>query len=65
MGYFNVCPKCGANLDPGERCDCVKEQEKKKNRLSAMFRQGPDGQMEIGGLYVSEQQCSGYFTGKI
>lgn len=20
--YFNTCPNCGANLDPGERCDC-------------------------------------------
>ena len=22
MSYYNVCPHCGANLDPGERCDC-------------------------------------------
>ena len=20
--YFKTCPDCGANLDPGERCDC-------------------------------------------
>ena len=20
--YFEVCPKCGAHLDPGEKCDC-------------------------------------------
>lgn len=20
--YFNICPRCGAHLDPGERCDC-------------------------------------------
>lgn len=20
--YFTTCPYCGANLDPGERCDC-------------------------------------------
>ena len=24
MGY-KVCPYCGANLDPGERCDCRDE----------------------------------------
>ena len=25
--YFKVCPRCGAHLDPGERCDC-RETEK-------------------------------------
>lgn len=24
MSYFRTCPICGANLDPGERCDCIK-----------------------------------------
>lgn len=22
--YYRKCPSCGANLDPGERCDCEK-----------------------------------------
>lgn len=22
MSYFRICPNCGANLDPGEFCDC-------------------------------------------
>lgn len=22
MAYYKVCPYCGANLDPGEICDC-------------------------------------------
>ncbi len=22
MAYFNKCPDCGANLDPGEKCEC-------------------------------------------
>ncbi len=26
MSYFWTCPHCGANLDPGEHCDC-QEQE--------------------------------------
>lgn len=21
-GYYNTCDRCGANLDPGERCEC-------------------------------------------
>ena len=29
MAYFNVCPNCGSNLDPGERCDCKDERAKK------------------------------------
>ena len=28
--YYNVCPYCGANLDPGERCDCTAMPEKEK-----------------------------------
>lgn len=23
MSYYRMCPNCGANLDPGERCDCA------------------------------------------
>ena len=33
MSYFTTCPDCGANLDPGEKCDCqqaVKKIKKKK-----------------------------------
>lgn len=26
MNYYNVCPYCGAHLDPGERCDCIEYQ---------------------------------------
>lgn len=34
--YYNRCERCGAYLDPGERCDCreeaarMKEQEQRK-----------------------------------
>ncbi len=24
--YYHVCPFCGANLDPGEPCDCGKKE---------------------------------------
>lgn len=23
MNYYKTCPLCGANLDPGESCDCT------------------------------------------
>lgn len=27
MAYYDTCPACGANLDPGERCDCTGERK--------------------------------------
>ncbi len=30
MAYYNTCPECGANLDPGEPCDCMAEKEKRE-----------------------------------
>ena len=26
MSYYYICPKCGANLDPGEKCDCTDKE---------------------------------------
>jgi len=23
--YYRICPECGAHLDPGEICDCIKD----------------------------------------
>lgn len=31
--YYKTCDKCGANLDPGERCNC--EEEKGEERAQA------------------------------
>lgn len=25
MAYFDICPRCGAHNDPGEKCDCSKK----------------------------------------
>lgn len=33
MAYYTPCPLCGANLDPGEKCDC--EQNKSPVREEA------------------------------
>ena len=34
MSYFNVCPHCGAFLDPGEHCDCDEEELHEEERRS-------------------------------
>ena len=26
--YYHTCPYCGANLDPGEHCDCERSDSK-------------------------------------
>lgn len=41
--YYRTCPNCGANLDPGERCDC---QDKKEAAPGATNTQ--DGKAEQG-----------------
>lgn len=28
--YFYICPLCGCNLDPNEKCTCEQEQEEKE-----------------------------------
>lgn len=38
--YFTVCEYCGANLDPGEKCDCRGEDRKEKP--PSFFQAGPD-----------------------
>ncbi len=30
MAYSHECPICGANLDPGEKCECKKETQIKR-----------------------------------
>ena len=40
--YYTTCPYCGANLDPGERCDCPRASPggyPSENRTSTETRQ--------------------------
>ena len=41
MSYFRTCPHCGANLDPGEACDC---QDKERAAQGAANTE--DGKVE-------------------
>jgi len=41
MSFYRICEYCGVALDPGEKCDCIKEASttaeyrENKNRLPA------------------------------
>ena len=48
MAYYNVCPECGSNLDPGERCDCIREKERLRDDVRKILSVGKGGQYEFG-----------------
>ena len=33
--YYDTCSLCGANLDPGEPCDCQKEKKRASKEMQA------------------------------
>ena len=41
MAYYNTCPLCGSNLDPGEPCDCQEEGEKRREFFSSHLNTEP------------------------
>ena len=41
MAYFKVCPRCGLNLDPGEICECKKEEAAPLHRETAPGQKNP------------------------
>lgn len=45
--YFNICPRCGAHLDPGERCDCEVCKPAFRLDTSKKIREEPDGQLKL------------------
>lgn len=42
MAFYNICPKCGAHLDPDERCNCeeMAEEEKKAREQLLVLEKG-------------------------
>lgn len=41
MAYYDTCPNCGANLDPGEKCDCICGAEYKNNSVRSEIHTEP------------------------
>lgn len=62
MAYYTVCPCCGANLDPGEKCDCMDaragmeeffrkhmETEKASGQFAFVFGKEEEGKQQCRG----------------
>ena len=51
MAYYRSCPDCGCSLDPGEKCDCLRErareQEARKKYFRKILRVEGSGQMMV------------------
>lgn len=50
MAYYRVCPECGSNLDPGERCECVHERALFAHKLVELLETDDDGQVFMRGI---------------
>lgn len=61
--YYHTCPICGANLDPGETCDCMSEQIKK--RLTKFKKMEDDGVIDRPTRLVMESSIYGMLGSKV
>lgn len=49
MAMYWTCPLCGANLDPGEQCDCKeKVREDNRPRSAGNARKDPEPRKAAG-----------------
>lgn len=52
MAYYETCPYCMANLDPGERCDC--------QRTNVPFGAGNKKGPQVWGHHANQLQKNIY-----
>ena len=50
MAYYRECPECGSNLDPGEKCECVREKAFFAHKLVELLETDDDGQIFMRGI---------------
>lgn len=51
---YKVCPYCGSNLDPSERCDCQQERRNEQEEQNAERRKEEEGEWQNSAM---EQAC--------
>ena len=54
MAFYKICPDCGASLDPGEKCDCREEAEKKQEFFSQHLKMEP-GARQLAFVFDSRE----------
>ena len=58
-GYYNTCPLCGANLDPGETCDCQMTIDIPTKSASADAFEGKEVKSNVGNHTVEYRNREG------
>jgi len=51
MAYFYSCPRCGCNLDSGEKCDCEREKhyhEQKRKKQEELLKRHTNTEEDTG-----------------
>lgn len=58
MAYYTTCPNCGANLDPGEQCDCMIERQRQEKFYESVTKMTPKtGQLSFS---LNSREVVGY-----
>ena len=59
--YYNVCPVCGAHLDPGEKCDCRDTDHEKNDVGKKSEKYGPGSFSRQGKEGSRGRKTQGYY----
>lgn len=60
MAFYSICPYCEATLDPGEKCDCREEAERKQEFFNQHLKTEPRaGQLAFvfGEVHRENKSC--------
>ena len=44
VAYYRICDKCGANLDPSERCTCSSKRERLERKYDNLLTSNKSNQ---------------------
>ena len=59
MAYYKKCPECGANLDPGEECECLVIKENAPIKIAVSIGADVKKDIELSiSLYYKNSKLS-------